>query len=44
MKITGQLIDIHKRKIYPAEVSFEGNIITGIKSIRSADKGFILPG
>jgi adenine deaminase len=44
MKISGQLIDIHKREIYPAEVRFDDNIINGIERIESAVNRFILPG
>lgn len=44
--IHAQLVDLHRRRIYPAEVSIEGGII---RSIRESDHvpasaGYILPG
>jgi adenine deaminase len=44
MKISGQLIDIHKRKIYPAEISIKKGIISGIENAGSAPERYILPG
>ncbi len=44
MKIAGQLVDIHKMDIYPAEVTISGNIITRIDRLDSAPEIFILPG
>jgi adenine deaminase len=44
MKITGQLVDIHKRQIYPAEINIKGKIIDSVKHVKQ-DKGpYILPG
>ncbi len=44
MKIAGQLIDIHLREIYPAEISFDKGIITRIARVDVAREQFILPG
>lgn len=44
MKITGQLIDIHKRQIYPALISIKGELIESIQEIESAPQQYILPG
>jgi adenine deaminase len=44
MKIYGQLVDIQKRDIYPAEVTAHLGKITGIEKIVSAPGNFILPG
>jgi len=44
MKITGQLVDIHKRDIYPATITIENGKIAGIERSVSADKGYIIPG
>jgi adenine deaminase len=44
MKITGQLVDIHKRKIYPAEIIIYHNRISSITRVKEADEKFILPG
>jgi len=42
--ITGQLIDIHTRRIYPASISIENGAISEIKELESAPSQFILPG
>jgi len=44
MKITGQLIDIHSREIYPAEVSVKGKTIEKTERIDSAPLKYIMPG
>lgn len=44
MKIIGQLVDIHRRDIYPAELTFIGERITDIERIDSAPEIYILPG
>ncbi|HBC79148.1 MAG TPA: adenine deaminase [Bacteroidales bacterium] len=44
MKISGQLVDVHKRQIYPAEISFSNQIINKIVRIHSAPERYILPG
>lgn len=44
MKIEGQLIDIHNRQIYPAEITIKGQIIEKIEKISSAPEQFIMPG
>jgi adenine deaminase len=44
MKVIGNLIDIHSREIYPAEIYFEGGIIRNIVRVSSAGNEFILPG
>jgi adenine deaminase len=42
--ITGQLIDLFQRRIYPAQVSVENGIIQSITEIESADSQYLLPG
>jgi len=44
MKISGQLIDIHKRQVYPAEITINNQRISGIVRILSAPDKYILPG
>jgi len=44
MKISGQLIDIHNRKIYPAVIVVKDRTIEKIKRIDSAPRQYILPG
>ncbi len=44
MKITGQLVDIHNREIFPAEIIIEGDKIISITRVEKADSTFILPG
>jgi adenine deaminase len=44
MKIYGQLVDIHKRDIYPAALTFFDGKITEIERVDSAPDIFILPG
>ncbi|HXS36920.1 MAG TPA: adenine deaminase [Flavipsychrobacter sp.] len=42
--ITGQLVDLFKRRIYPAEITVSSNIITAIKEITKAPEQYLLPG
>lgn len=43
--ITGHLVDVHQKKIYPAEVTVEGERIKSIQpKNESTDQHFILPG
>jgi adenine deaminase len=44
MKITGQLIDIHSREIYPAEITVKVSIIEKIERVDSAPLRYIMPG
>ena len=44
MKVYGQLIDIYKREIYPAEITVIGRSIEKIERIMSAPEKYILPG
>jgi adenine deaminase len=44
MKISGQLIDIHKREIYPAEINLRDKKIESLKRIKSAPEQYIMPG
>ena len=42
--IQGNLVDIHQKRIYPAEVIIENGKIQSIKEIDSAPQQYILPG
>lgn len=42
--ISGQLIDLHQRRIYPAEITFEPNRILSIREVADAPQQYILPG
>ena len=44
MKIIGQLVDIHRRNIYPAALTFRKERIIKVERIDSAPDIFILPG
>ncbi len=44
MKITGQLVDIHNREIFPAEIIVEEGKIISIARVEKANSKFILPG
>ena len=44
MKISGQLVDIHNRGIYPAEITVSNRLISRIEGISSAPDRYILPG
>ena len=42
--ITANLVDVHRKKIYPAEVIFEKGIVVSAKPTLDATHNFILPG
>jgi adenine deaminase len=42
--VSGQLVDLHKRNIYPAEVFVENGQISRIKEVEDAPEQYILPG
>ncbi|MCE7926843.1 MAG: adenine deaminase [Haliscomenobacteraceae bacterium CHB4] len=46
MTIISNLVDLHQRRIYPAEISIEGGRITRIRETGSvpAEAGYLLPG
>jgi len=44
MKVSGQLVDIHSRDIYPAVVSILDSKILGVEKLESAPAIYILPG
>ncbi len=44
MKITGNLIDIFNREIYPADITVENGRIESIKKSRREAQGFLMPG
>ena len=45
MKIfQGQLVDLHRREIYPAEIRVEHGRISSIRRLETADNIYILPG
>ena len=44
MKVSGQLVDIHNRDIYPAVIEIKEGHITTIERVDSASEFFILPG
>jgi adenine deaminase len=44
MKVTGMIVDVHERSIYPAVLHIENTIIKAIERIKEAQKYFILPG
>jgi adenine deaminase len=44
MKISGQLVDIHSRNIYPAVISIEAGRIDNIEKVDSAPEYYLLPG
>ncbi len=44
MKISGKLVDIHCRDIYPAEIVVNGRIIENITRVNTARNQYILPG
>lgn len=44
MLIKGQLIDIHKREIYPVGIEVKDGIILRIDRIRDVQKNYIMPG
>lgn len=44
MKISGRLVDIHKRSIYNAVINVEKEKIIRIEEVENAEKCFIIPG
>jgi len=44
MQIEGQLVDIHRREIYPAELRIERGRIVSVRRVRSAPERYLLPG
>jgi adenine deaminase len=44
MKILGQLVDIHKREIYPAGISISKERIENVERVTSAPDVYIMPG
>jgi adenine deaminase len=44
MKMTGMLVDVHERTIYPAAVSFENGVIVSIEKTADKYDSYILPG
>lgn len=43
-QITGQVVDLHKRKIFPGKITVESGKIAAIEELQSAGEVFILPG
>lgn len=44
MKVTGNVVDIHSRNIYPAVISIENRRIEGISEAKKAPPVYIIPG
>jgi adenine deaminase len=44
MKVSGQLVDIHKRSIYPARIRFINGRIEEIEKVKAAPDVYIMPG
>jgi adenine deaminase len=44
MNVSGNLIDIHKKEIYPAMISIEAGKIKNITKTKESVKGYIMPG
>ena len=44
MQISGQLVNIHTRELYPAELRIEEGTITSVRRIESAPEHYLLPG
>ncbi|MEI7802826.1 MAG: adenine deaminase, partial [Bacteroidota bacterium] len=44
MKISGQLVDIHNREIFPAEIIIDDDKIISITRVEEANEKYILPG
>src|ERR1700761_2462169 len=42
--LQGNLVDIHQRRIYPAEINIENGKITSIKEIDTLQTNYLLPG
>jgi len=44
MTVSGKLVDIHNRKIYPAEIVVKDKVIERIEKVEQTDGQFIIPG
>ena len=44
MKISGMLVDVHERMVYPARIHFTNGAIEAIEKIKNDQEYFILPG
>ena len=44
MIITGKIIDIYKRKVYPARINIDGDRIEAIEEVGESDDVYIMPG
>jgi len=44
MKVSGNLVDIHNRKIYPAMINISAGRIEKIERTRYSEEGYIIPG
>jgi adenine deaminase len=44
MKVTGMMVDVHKRTIFPAEIYFENSIINRVERTENFQQQYILPG
>jgi len=44
MIISGKLVDLHVREIYPAQITVEDNIISRIERLDSCEERYIMPG
>ena len=44
MIISGKIVDIHFREIYPAQITVEDNIISRIERLDSCEERYIMPG
>jgi len=44
MRILGRLVDLHRRRIFPAEIGVAGGRIAGIREVADAPDRFVIPG
>src|SRR5512133_8059 len=44
MKVTGKLVDVHRKCIFPADVYYENGVITTIEKSDNPGECYILPG
>jgi len=44
MKIEGQIVDIHHRRIYPGQLVIKDHLIKEVKEVKKAPEHYILPG
>ena len=44
MKVAGKIVDIHKRRIYPAIISINNGKVTAVEETESMEQLYILPG